>query len=171
MAAVVPFPRKSRLEIEIEALFQCLPATSHYEIWGRIKKELGYVIPLSRVALLILDVRRNPERWGYDIPSGGHGRRAFFDDEPRFVAVLVEAGRDPYFDPGTERAVNQGLFSTLMHSASTLEHEAMALKLAVPYYESATAGRKIRSLSRRIANLGTEIADVADEIRPNGAEG
>src|SRR5262245_55657449 len=118
MAAVISFPTKSRLETEIEALFQCLPAFSHKEILRRINKELGYTIALWRVAFLILEVRRNPERWGYDIPSGGHGLRR--GGGPRFVAVLVESGREPYFDPGTETAINQGLLSTLLHSASTL---------------------------------------------------
>jgi hypothetical protein len=167
---IIALPRKSRLEIEIDALFQCLPAVSHWEIWNRLMKELGYKIPLSRVGLLILEVRRNPERWGYDIPSGGHGLRALGDDEPRFVAVLVESGKEPYFDPGSEKAVNIGLLSMLLHAASSLEHEAAALKIAVPYYRSTTAGRKMRSLARRIGNLGTEIADVADEIKPNGTD-
>lgn len=170
--SVVKFekPTQSRMDDYADALFQCLPACSHKEIARRMSKELGRTFRPHQVPGVLLYVRRNQDRLGWNVPHGKRSSQSAAEKgEPKFFHVLVEKGRDPYFDPTHEIQLNKGAVSTISHTASSVEHESQALKLAAAYLKSPSAAKWTRSLARRLAQIGEDAKELLGMITENGA--
>jgi hypothetical protein len=155
-----PIPLRTKLQTEIEGLFQILPFDLLADGIKKLSRQLGYRIIPGRMRYLITVVRRDPERWLFNIPLAKGGRAASNERGPRYVCVMRDSEDQPYFNADEANQVRMGLRTAVWHAKSSMQHESEALTWAVPYHANPLLGRYIKSYARKIKQL----AEDADEI-------
>ncbi len=167
--SVESFPKKKKMETMIDALFQCLPASSHKEIAQAISKQLGYGVKPSYVGTLLTYLRGNVEEFQWTVPLAKRGRHTMDEEGNRFFHVLVESEKEPFFDAEHKAQLNAGLVSTISHAASSMEHEAEALDLSIPYCQEPTTQKWLRSYARRTRQMAEDAQEVVEMLKSNGS--
>lgn len=154
-------------EIEIDTIFDVLPAQSHEQIAERMSKKLKYTIPSWRVADLLLHLRNNSHRHGWTVPHGSRGKGK--GERDKFYAVMFDNNDDPYFDPEASLSVKEGALSTLRMIASEGSHQNRALTIAADYESDPFLSRQVRRIARRHTYLVEEASELLqDWVHPNG---
>jgi hypothetical protein len=165
---VVKYPYKRKRDLEIEGMFQCLPCYSRVEFAKKLSKEMGYEINTGKLDSLIQFLRDNPEYYGYDIPHAKKGIKSGKEKGPRYICVLVDKGRDPYFNKGEEKQVQDGSISQILTVQTSTAHQAAALKYASHYVKDPHTQKQLRRIVRKLEYISEEVGDIYEEIKKNG---
>src|SRR5262252_8494452 len=114
-----PIPIRTKLQKEIEGLFQILPFNLLVDGVAKINRQLGYRITRARLRHLITTVRRDPSRWLFNIPLARSGGVGADERGPRYVCVMRDSNDEPYFNPEESSQVQQGLRTAVLHAKSS----------------------------------------------------
>ena len=164
----MPSVTKTKMDIAVEALFQCLPASNYEEIRRRMARELGHRINTGFVRNTLSYLRGHVEKYGYTVCYVKNGTSGPALDKDRYFAMLVEKDRSFHVDPQHRRHFTDGTLSKLLGVATVTGNLAMMIEVYLQYEPSKSQRdfwedqlETLRYLNKRAARISKAVKIVA----------
>ena len=168
-------PVKTKMDKAVEALFQCLPASSYDEIRRKMQRETGWRINVGFVRQVLSHVRHNVPTYGFTIPyvmsGGGKGRTKAEkqqDTEDRYFAILVQRDGTFHMDPQHRRFFSDGIGNKIMGVGTVVMSASLMIEVSLQYERSAIQRdfwedqlETLNYVGKRIARMNKAIKEKA----------